>query len=63
VGAGNLPNLDAARAADDVVVVEERPFAERNYAGSEAAAVYRELHERGTVVDPDDLLAAVGDAT
>ncbi len=62
VGAGNLPNLDAARAADDVVVVEERPFAERNYAGSEAAATYRELCERGTVVDSDDLLAAVEDA-
>ncbi|WP_435179573.1 ATP-binding cassette domain-containing protein [Halorussus sp. AFM4] len=62
VGAGNLANLRAAREADSVVVVEERPFAERNYAGSEAAALYRELCERGRVVGPDDLLAAVGES-
>ncbi|WP_115863765.1 heme ABC transporter ATP-binding protein [Halorussus litoreus] len=59
VGAGNLANLRAAREADSVVVVEQRPFAERNYAGSEAAAVYAELCERGRVVGPDDLLPAV----
>ncbi|NHN58175.1 MULTISPECIES: ATP-binding cassette domain-containing protein [Halorussus] len=62
VGAGNLANLRAARAADSVVVVEERPFAERNYAGSEAAALYRELCERGRVVGPDELLSAVREA-
>ncbi|WP_137283303.1 heme ABC transporter ATP-binding protein [Halorussus salinisoli] len=62
VGAGNLANLRAAREADSVVVVEERPFEERNYAGSEAAALYRDLCERGRVVGPDDLLSAVGDA-
>ena len=59
VGAGNLANLRAAREADAPVVVEERPFAERNYAGSEAAALYRELRERGRVVGPDELLSAV----
>ncbi len=59
VGAGNLANLRAAREADSVVVVEERPFSERNYAGSDAAALYRELSERGRVVGPDDLLGAV----
>ncbi|WP_128477965.1 heme ABC transporter ATP-binding protein [Halorussus pelagicus] len=59
VGAGNLANLRAAREADSVVVVEERPFAERNYAGSDAAALYRELSERGRVVGPDELLSAV----
>jgi iron complex transport system ATP-binding protein len=62
VGAGNLANLRAAREADSVVVVEERPFAERNYAGSDAAARYRELCERGQVVGPDELLSAVGRA-
>jgi iron complex transport system ATP-binding protein len=62
VGAGNLPNLRAASGADAPVVVGERPFEERNYAGSEAAALYRDLCERGTVVAPDDLLAAVEDA-
>ncbi|NEU59247.1 heme ABC transporter ATP-binding protein [Halorussus sp. MSC15.2] len=59
VGAGNLANLRAAREADSVVVVEERPFEERNYAGSDAAALYRELCERGRVVGPDELLTAV----
>ena len=59
VGTGNLANLRAAREADSVVVVEERPFAERNYAGSEAAALYGGLCERGRVVGPDDLLGAV----
>jgi iron complex transport system ATP-binding protein len=59
VGAGNLANLEAAGEADSVVVVEERPFEERNYAGSDAAARYRSLCERGTVVSPDELLSAV----
>ncbi|WP_132058323.1 heme ABC transporter ATP-binding protein [Halorussus amylolyticus] len=59
VGVGNLPNLRAAREADSVVVVEERPFEERNFAGSDAAATYAELRERGHVVGPDDLLSAV----
>lgn len=62
VGAGNLANLRAAREADSPVVVEERPFAERNYAGSEAAALYRELCDSGRVVGPDELLSAVADA-
>ncbi|USZ68603.1 heme ABC transporter ATP-binding protein [Halorussus salilacus] len=62
VGAGNLDNLRAVREAESVVVVEERPFEQRNYAGSEAAALYRELSERGRVVGPDELLSAVADA-
>jgi iron complex transport system ATP-binding protein len=61
VGVGNLANLRAAREADSPVVVEERPFEERNYAGTEAAALYRDLCERGRVVGPDDLLSAVGE--
>ncbi|WP_227354851.1 heme ABC transporter ATP-binding protein [Haladaptatus salinisoli] len=59
VGAGNLANLEAAAEADSVIIVEERPFEERNYAGSDAAARYRTLRERGTVVSPDELLSAV----
>lgn len=62
IGDGNLANLRAARHADAPVVVEERPFEERNYAGSEAAAVYGDLCERGQVVGPDDLLSAVAEA-
>jgi iron complex transport system ATP-binding protein len=62
IGAGNVANLDAVADAESVVVVEERPFEERNYAGSDAAVQYRALRERGTVVSPDDLLSAVSDA-
>ncbi|EFW92722.1 ABC-type transport system ATP-binding protein (probable substrate iron-III) [Haladaptatus paucihalophilus DX253] len=62
IGTGNVANLDAAAEAESVVVVEERPFEDRNYAGSEAAVRYRSLRERGTVVSPDDLLSAVADA-
>ena len=61
VGDGNLANLRAVREAADPILVEERPFAERNYAGSDAAAVYAELSERGRVVGADDLLSAVGE--
>ncbi len=59
VGSGNLANLEVACEADSVVVVEERPFAERNYAGSTATARYRALRERGQVVAPENVLSAV----
>ncbi|WP_049971027.1 ATP-binding cassette domain-containing protein [Haladaptatus cibarius] len=59
IGSGNLANLEAVSAADSVVVVEERQFEARNYAGSAAVATYRELCERGHVVSPDDVLSAV----
>ncbi|SIQ96999.1 iron complex transport system ATP-binding protein [Haladaptatus litoreus] len=62
IGSGNLANLEAVSAADSVVVVEERQFEARNYAGSAAVASYRELCERGHVVPPDDVLSAVEDA-
>nr|WP_267624479.1 ATP-binding cassette domain-containing protein [Halobium salinum] len=62
VGEGNLANLEAARAADRLVLVEERPFAERNYAGERGEAVYRGLRERATVVERADLLGAVAAA-
>ncbi|MFB6124161.1 MAG: ATP-binding cassette domain-containing protein [Haloferacaceae archaeon] len=59
VGTGNLPNLDAARDADSLVVVEGRPFDARNHAGEAAARTYAALRERGTVVAPDEAVAAV----
>ncbi|ELZ76529.1 heme ABC transporter ATP-binding protein [Haloferax sp. Atlit-4N] len=61
VGDGNLANLDAAAEADRLVLVEERPFSERNYAGDEGFAVYERLRERGTIVEPGDLLSVVGE--
>ncbi|WP_435153145.1 heme ABC transporter ATP-binding protein [Haladaptatus sp. DFWS20] len=62
IGSGNLANLEVACGAGSVVVVEERPFETRNYAGSTAAVRYRELCERGTVVSPEGLLSAVEEA-
>ncbi|SFL05599.1 iron complex transport system ATP-binding protein [Halogranum rubrum] len=59
IGEGNLANLEAARAADELVLVETRPFAERNYAGESAARTYETLRSRATVVTPDEVLGAV----
>ncbi|WP_423751302.1 ATP-binding cassette domain-containing protein [Salinirarus marinus] len=59
VGSGNLPNLEAALAADSLVVVEGRPFAARNHAGEAAARTHAALRERGTVVGPDEAIEAV----
>ncbi|WP_311173975.1 ATP-binding cassette domain-containing protein [Halobellus ordinarius] len=59
VGTGNLPNLRAAASADEILLIEERPFSERNYVGPEAEAVYDRLRERGRVVDPANLRRAV----
>ena len=61
VGEGNLANLEAAASADYLVLVEERPFTERNYAGDEGYAVYERLKERGHVVEPAELLSIVGE--
>jgi iron complex transport system ATP-binding protein len=63
VGTGNLPNLRAATDADRLVVVVDRPFVERNYAGDEARGVYESLRGRARVVDPTDVLGAVERAT
>ncbi|PSP79641.1 heme ABC transporter ATP-binding protein [Halobacteriales archaeon QS_1_68_20] len=59
VGPGNLPNLRAASEADRLVLVEQRPFTERNYAGDDGWQAYEPLREHGRVVDPDDVVGAV----
>nr|WP_303650224.1 ATP-binding cassette domain-containing protein [Halalkalicoccus sp. NIPERK01] len=62
VGAGNLANLECARASDALIVVEDRPFEERNYAGEDARALYDALRERATVVRGSEVLGTVADA-
>jgi iron complex transport system ATP-binding protein len=62
VGEGNVANLEAARAADELVLVETRPFAERNYAGESAERIYDGLRSHATAVAPDAVLGAVTDA-
>jgi iron complex transport system ATP-binding protein len=61
IGDGNLANLEAARSADRVILVEERPFPERNFAGERGRRIYDGLRERGTVVDSRNLLGAVAE--
>ncbi|AFK18836.1 heme ABC transporter ATP-binding protein [Haloferax mediterranei ATCC 33500] len=61
VGEGNLANLEAATAAEYLVLVEERPFSERNYAGDAGRAVYERLRDRGHVVSSSELLSTVGE--
>ena len=62
VGAGNLPNLRAVHDADRVVVVETRPFEERNHAVAAAARSYRRIRDRATVVADEDVVRAVAEA-
>lgn len=59
IGTGNLANLEGARSSDSVVIVEERPFSERNYAGSEGRVLYESLCDHGIVVSLDELLRTV----
>jgi len=59
IGVGNLGNLRAATAADDLVVVEERPFDERNFVGPAAEHLYDTLRSDATLVDESDLIATV----
>ncbi|WP_101296735.1 ATP-binding cassette domain-containing protein [Halegenticoccus soli] len=62
VGDGNLANLEAAAASDALVLVEERPFAERNYAGTAGETAYARLRDRATVVRTNGVVGAVADA-
>ncbi|MFW6317254.1 MAG: vitamin B12 ABC transporter ATP-binding protein BtuD, partial [Halorubrum sp.] len=61
IGVGNLPNLEAAAAAENLVVVEDRPFAERNFVGPEARARYEELRGQAVVVDETEVISTVED--
>ncbi|UVE49306.1 heme ABC transporter ATP-binding protein [Haloferax larsenii] len=61
IGDGNLANLEAALAAEYLVLVEERSFSERNYAGDDGRAIYERLKARARVVEPSELLSVVGE--
>ncbi len=56
-GMGNLRNLEAvdemlsSRLA--VVMLEEKPFSQRDYCGGEAVAVYERIKEKGALLLPD----------
>lgn len=59
IGAGNIANLKCAKESESLVVVEDRPFEERNYAGETAARVYEDLTEQAIVVEGSEVLGAV----
>lgn len=59
VGEGNVANLVAAAAAESLLLVEGRSFAERNYAGQTGERAYAALRRRGRVVQPGEVLPAV----
>ena len=61
IGDGNLPNLRAAREAEKLVVVEERPIEERNYTGARGAELYESIEERAVVTEPASLLSTVAE--
>ena len=56
---GNRDVLSVLSAAESLVVVETRPFEERNRAGDDARAAYEALRRRAAVVPEGDVPAAV----
>lgn len=63
IGEGNVPNLEAAAAADRLVVIEDRPLEQRNYAGARGAQHYERLRADATVIESRDLLETVASLT
>ena len=59
VGQNNLSNLDAALGAEKLIVVEDRPFGERDYTGGRAGGIYEELLARSLRLSARDVLAGV----
>ncbi|MFB6109327.1 MAG: heme ABC transporter ATP-binding protein [Halodesulfurarchaeum sp.] len=59
VGNGNLPNLRAAANARELILVEERPFEDRNYAGVRGEELYESLRTRAETVESRNVLEAV----
>ncbi|OAQ53931.1 cobalamin/Fe3+-siderophores ABC transporter ATP-binding protein [Natrinema mahii] len=59
VGAGTQSLLDPLDETDPLVLVETRPFAERNFAGGEARERYERYRERGLEVPGSRVLEAV----
>ena len=61
VGPANAGNLDVAGAADRLVVVDERPFHERNHAGDPASNRYGSTIEDARLVGEDAVVGAVAE--
>ncbi|MFC4541702.1 heme ABC transporter ATP-binding protein [Halosolutus amylolyticus] len=62
IGAGNQVLLDRVLECESLVLVETRPFAERNFAGSGARDRYEEVRGRAVEASPDRVLEALASA-
>ncbi|WP_408958658.1 heme ABC transporter ATP-binding protein [Natrinema sp. 74] len=62
LGADDQPMLDALEAMDALAVVETRPLAERNFAGSAARTRYDACRTRAVEATPETVLEAVAAA-
>ena len=58
-GANNLANLQALRRAKRLIVIESRPFAERDYTSGEAGRVYASLEPAARCAGIEEALAAL----
>jgi iron complex transport system ATP-binding protein len=59
IGPENGANLDVVAESGNPVLIEERPFRERNHAGASARERYEALRERARITGPDGLIEAV----
>lgn len=62
VGAGNQLLLEDLAERRALVVVESRPFAERNHAGDRARTLYERCRRRAVATAPDSVLEAIAEA-
>lgn len=62
IGPENAANLDVLAAAGCPVLIEERPFEERNHAGAPARERYETLRERARVTDSGSVVETVAAA-
>jgi iron complex transport system ATP-binding protein len=62
IGAGNQLLLEELCGARALVVVERRPFADRNHAGERARTLYERCRERAVVTSPATILEAIIEA-
>ncbi|MFC6717631.1 hypothetical protein ACFQGT_03885 [Natrialbaceae archaeon GCM10025810] len=62
VGTGNRDVLETVADHDRPVVVEARPFSERNHVGSDVESMYASFRERAFDASPDGIDDAVCDA-
>ena len=59
VGPNNFSNLEAAAGAGRLILVEDRPFVERDYTGGRASGIYEDLAAHGVRLSAKDVLAGV----